>query len=161
MNTQYPPEYDDADEPTRAERLPQDFGHDHPEVVRLKAIRDELCTELENVKKIAYDFNSWRIQLIREQSSAEIEIAEIDRQRPHLLAEILSGNRDFTRDDQAQARRAELKVIAQRIEIAMPLLDNQTSSSKDRVHALHERHHKAFNDVEAKLEEVRRAHVRR
>lgn len=159
MNTQYAPAYDTADDTTRAERLPSDFGHDNPEVIRLTAIRDDLRKELADIQKTAYDFNNLKIGLIGELDQAACEIAEIDRRRPQQLAAIFSGDGDFTPDDEAQKRRAELQLRVERINLVISLLENQSRNLKDKVHAVHFRHHSACHDVDVLLAKLRLAHV--
>ena len=157
----YAPEYDMADETTRADRLPKDFGNDHPEVIRLKAIRAEREKELKDLQKMFSDFDSWRCERIGEIDRAACEIAEIDRRRPQLLADIFMGDRDFTPDDEAQDRRAELQVNIDRLNLAMPLLNNQRRNQEDQVQAAHRRYSLACQDVDALLAKLRLEHVRR
>jgi hypothetical protein len=157
----YAPEYDMADETTRADRLPKDFGNDHPDVIRLKAVRAEREKEANDLQKMFSDFDSWRFERIGELERAACEIAEIDRRRPQLLADIFSGDRDFTPDDEAQDRRAELQVQIDRFNLAMPLLNNQRVNKQDQVQAAHQRLYLACQDVDALLAKLRQEHVRR
>lgn len=155
----YPAEYDTRSESQRADALPPTFGHDDPEVIRLVRIRDEVQEQSKGITTRFQQFDEWRCGFYANLEKISCEIVEIDRRRPQLLADLFIAGEGFERDDEQQQRRADLQKEVERHKLAGPLLSNSRQSLEQQSQEGHRKYSKACQDVDAKLAEIRMAHI--
>lgn len=157
--TNYEPEYDTRSESVRADALPASFGRDDPEVIRLAKIRDDIEAESKAINKRFGEFDEWRCGIVEQIERMHCEIVEIDRRRPQLLADLLIAGGDFGADDELMQRKADLQKQLERFKLAQPLLGNQRSNLEQLRQDGHQSFYTACQAVDAKLAELRMAHI--
>lgn len=158
-DTNYPAEYDTRSESQRADALPPTFGHDDPEVIRMMKVRDEVHEQSKVIATRFQKFDEWRCGFYVALEKISTDIVEIDRRRPQLLADLFIAGEGFAQDDEQQERRAELQKQLERHNLAGPLLSNSRQSLEQHSQEGHRRYSKACQDVDAKLAEIRMAHI--
>lgn len=159
VDANYPAEYDTRSESQRADALPPTFGHDDPEVIRLIKVRDDVHEQSKVVATRFQKFDEWRCGFYANLEKVSCEIVEIDRRRPQLLADLFIAGDGFAQDDEQQQRRADLQKEVERHKLAGPLLSNSRQSLEMQRQEWHGKYSKACQDVDAKLAEIRLAHI--
>lgn len=158
-DTNYPAEYDTRSESQRADALPPTFGHDDPEVIRLMKVRDDVHEQSKVITARFQKFDEWRCGFYADLENISTDIVEIDRRRPQLLADLFIAGEGFAQDDEQQQHRADLQKQVERHKLAAPLLANARQSLEQQSQEGYLRYSKAYQDVDAKLAEIRMAHI--
>lgn len=141
---------------------PDDFFDKHPEVIEL---RSALVEAEERAQAPAHRLAQHRQQvkeLHAKRDEAVKVVAQIDEERPALVARLLLTGGPMTEDDREQGRRAELARFDERVTVALPALadeDRRLAGDLRRAHLPAETHRDKLRELLERLrvEEAKRA----